>query len=60
MDVLEMSGNFCSFEEQFKKAEKRLYSDPDSLKSRFKRLFCFEQADCEGLPLVCVEPLTVY
>ena len=40
--------------EQFKKAEKRLYRDPDSLKSRLKQLFCFEQAECEGMPLVCV------
>jgi hypothetical protein len=28
-------------------------SDPDSLKSRFKRLFCFNQDECEGVPLVC-------
>ena len=41
---------------EFKKAEKRIYSDPDSLKSRLKRLFCFDQADCEGLPLVCIGP----
>jgi len=33
----------------FKKAEKRLYPAPDRLKSRLKRLFCFDQADCEGL-----------
>ena len=41
---------------QFKKAEKRLYSDPDSLKSRLKRLFCFDRRECDGLPLVCVGP----
>ena len=28
--------------DQFQKAEKRLYPDPDSLKSRFKRLFFFD------------------
>jgi hypothetical protein len=38
--------------EQFKKAEKRLYSNPDSLKSRLKRLFCFDQQECRDLPLV--------
>jgi hypothetical protein len=27
--------------------------DPDSLKSRFKRLFTFSQDECEGVPLVC-------
>lgn len=40
--------------DQFKKAEKRLYADPDSLKSRLKRLFCFDQQEYDGLPLVCV------
>ena len=39
---------------QFDMAEKRLFPSPDSLKNRLKQLFCFEQADCEGLPLVCV------
>ena len=38
--------------EQFKKAEKRLYADPDSLKTRLKRLFSFDQAKCNGLPVV--------
>lgn len=42
---------------QFEKAEKRLFSSPDSLKSRFKRLFCFDQADCDHLPLVHLGPL---
>ncbi|MDH4201378.1 MAG: hypothetical protein OEV87_00595 [Phycisphaerae bacterium] len=40
----------------FKKVEKHLFPGPDSLKNRFKRLFCFDQADCEGLPLVCFGP----
>lgn len=43
--------------EQFKKVEKRLYTYPDNLKSRFKRLFCFEQDECDGLPLVCLDKL---
>ena len=42
---------------QFKNAEKRLFSNPDSIKSRLKRLFCFEQAECDGLPLVCLGKL---
>ena len=40
--------------EQFKKAEKRLYTDPDSVKNRLKRIFFFDQHECDGLPLVCV------
>ena len=40
--------------EQFRRAEKRLYGNPDSLKSRLKRLFCFGQQECDGLPLVCM------
>jgi hypothetical protein len=32
----------------------RRQPDPDSLKSRFKRLFTFDQADCAHLPLVCL------
>jgi hypothetical protein len=36
-----------------KPAAKRTFSNPDSLKSRFKRLFCFNQAECEGVPVVC-------
>ena len=42
---------------QFKNAEKRLFPNPDSIKSRFKRLFCFEQAECDHLPLVCLGKL---
>ena len=41
---------------QFKKAEKHLFPDPDSLKSRLKRLFTFDQAGCSDLPLVCLGP----
>ena len=40
---------------QFKAAEKRIFRSPDSLKSRFKRVFCFDQAECYGLPLVCLK-----
>lgn len=46
--------------EQFQKAEKRLYANPDSLKSRFKRLFCFDQRECDGLPLVSMGNQAVY
>jgi hypothetical protein len=37
--------------------EKRLLPDPESLKSNIKRLFTLDQADCAGLPLVCLGPL---
>jgi len=43
-------GNLTS--KLFKKAEKRLYQDPDSLKIHFKRLFCFDQQECRHLPFV--------
>ena len=45
---------------QFKKAEKHLFTSPDSLKSRFKRLFCFGQQECDGLPLVSLGNQAVY
>jgi hypothetical protein len=33
----------------------RLYKTGlNPLKIRLKRLFCFDQVECEGLPLVCV------
>ena len=43
--------------DQFKKAEKRLFPDPDSLKNRLKRMFCFNQHECDGVPLICVGSL---
>ena len=36
-----------------KQTQKCKVDDPDSLKSRFKRLFIFDQAECKGVPLVC-------
>lgn len=42
---------------EFAKAEKRLYRNPDSIKSRLKRLFSFDQAECKDLPLVCFGPI---
>lgn len=46
--------------EQFKKAEKWLYGNPDSLKNRLKRLFCFDQKEYDGLPLVYIGNQSVY
>lgn len=37
---------------EFKRAEKRLYPDPDSLKNRLRHLFSFDPAACSHLPLV--------
>lgn len=37
---------------EFKKAQKRLFGSPDSVFSRFKRLFWFEQAEYEGVRVV--------
>ena len=47
----------CRCLKEFAKAEKRLYPNPDSIKSRFKRLFCFDQSECDHLPLVCLGKL---
>ena len=46
--------------DQLNKVEKRLFPNPDSLKSRLKSQFSFNQADCEGLPLVCIGPLDIW
>lgn len=43
--------------QEFAKAEKRLYPNPDSIKQRLNRLFYFDQAQCDGLPLVCIGKL---
>lgn len=45
--------------EQFRKAEKRLYPNPDSLNTRLKLLFCFDQHEYDGFPLVSVGVLGV-
>lgn len=42
---------------EFTKAEKRLCPNPDSIKTRFRCLFFFDQAECEHLPLVCLGKL---
>jgi len=35
---------------------KEVLRNPDSLKSRFKRIFCFSQDEVAGVPLVCIGP----
>jgi hypothetical protein len=50
----EISQSACKAEAvPVKPAVKCTFSNPDSLKSRFKRLFCFNQDECEGVPVVC-------
>jgi len=39
-----------------KVAPKEAPRHPDSLKSRFKRIFCFSQDEVVGVPLVCIGP----
>ncbi|MDD5457841.1 MAG: hypothetical protein PHF37_00385 [Phycisphaerae bacterium] len=39
---------------EFKKASKKIYGNPDSVLTRFKRAFCFEQSDIEGIPLLAI------
>ena len=41
---------------EFRGVRKKVYSNPDSIISRFKRLFVFEQWETAGLPLVCLDP----
>lgn len=35
-----------------RKIDRALEADPDSLASRVRRMFCFDQREVEGLPLV--------
>jgi hypothetical protein len=37
---------------EFKRAQKRVFGNPDSVMSRLKRLFWFEQGEYEGVELV--------
>ena len=41
---------------EFKKAEKKVVGSPDSLGSRVKALFKFEQSSLRGMPLVSIGP----
>ena len=38
------------------RVRKQVQDNPDSVASRFKRIFCFEQSEVEHLPLVCFDP----
>lgn len=44
---------------QFNKTEQSLISNPDSMKNRIKRIFCFRQEDFGNFPLVCINPIGV-
>lgn len=39
-------------QKEFKKAQKRVFRSPDSILSRLRRVFSFEQEECEGVGLV--------
>jgi hypothetical protein len=39
---------------EFKKAQKRVFGNPDSVLKRFKRLFWFDDEDYEGIEVVKV------
>lgn len=59
---VQSSGGFLFAESSFvggglcgargRKIERAIQSDPDSLASRWRRVFCFEPAEAEGMPLV--------
>lgn len=39
-------------QKEFKKTQKRVFGSSNSIFSRLKRVFCFEQEECEGIELV--------
>ena len=39
---------------QFRKVQKKVYGNPDSLFNRLRRIFCFEEWETAGMPLVCL------
>ena len=40
--------------DELKRAQKRVFGNPDSVFNRLKRLFRFEQIRYEGIPIVCL------
>ena len=38
---------------QFRQVQKKVFPNPDSLMSRLRRVFCFEEWEVSGVPLVC-------
>jgi len=41
---------------QFRQAQKKVLPNPDSVMSRLRRIFCFEEWEVSGVPLVCWGP----
>ena len=39
--------------EEFKKVEKKVFGNPDTLIARFKRIFTFKSVNMSDVPLVC-------
>lgn len=38
---------------QFRKAQKKVYGNPDSIANRLRQMFCFEDWETADVPLVC-------
>jgi hypothetical protein len=41
---------------RFQEARSKLSSDPDSLRTRLRRIFCFDRAESAHLPLISIGP----
>jgi hypothetical protein len=44
---------------QFRKAQKKVYGNPDSLINRLRAMFCFEDWETAAVPLVCLGRLEI-
>lgn len=42
--------------QRFRQAKKKVYGNPDSMMNRLRRIFCFEDWETAGVPLVCWGP----
>lgn len=42
--------------EAFHRVKTKLFPNPDSLRNRFRRMFCFEEWQVSGVPPVCLGP----
>jgi hypothetical protein len=38
---------------KFRKTHKKVYGNPDSIINRLRQMFCFEECETDGVPVVC-------
>jgi hypothetical protein len=41
---------------QFRRTQKKVLPNPDSIMTRLRRIFCFEELEVSDVPLVCLGP----